>query len=1186
MFLKQLVLINWGNLPNRVLDFGPVNLLSGGNGSGKTTAADAIQTIMTAAHDTIFAYNPGQEEASQRSRGKQVRTLASYVLGCDDGAYARPNGATCYLAASFHPTQGEQAEPFTAVMAMDAYIEGAGNQRTARLKQQQFFIVRCEQLALSNFQEINEAGSQWLPVTKVFKRLEKDYGEVEKCDNKKHYLRALYGALRGMPSHAMGEREAMNAAKAFARFMAYKPVKSVNQFVGQEILDPIDLGDAIKEVSELMKSINRIEKEAKRVKAASDLLGQAHGGIQRYLSDWSGARADELAVAIARYRTDQQAYLTAKANQQHVQQSLDQLERQIVVEQKQYQQSEETLRDIAAQRQGSQLHTKDQLEADLGDAKSELASLQKAMPTQLLALQQGLQTLAEQQHQIGAHQPMLAKKISELGEVEFDIHDIAGDDWVDNQNLTNRLLALAGLADQYRAIVEELGDADRGVLAQLRDQMQQSEQGVARVRERIQKLQASQTNSYQQRNLPAFVDEALRFIRQQLPQANPAVLADFVEVHDESWQGAIEGYLAMARFGIVVDPDFEVEAAQLLRDLPAKNRARVIQGQQARKDADRRPLDSNSLVHQLSMSNETVRAYLTASFGTAQLVGSEAQLKHTRRGLTKTGVATGGYAYYRCDIAERDLVFGQSGRERSAAAIAEQVTSLQTELQPLLAHYSELQTAYHALRDISLATLPIERFLEVKEQQRMVQGRIENLDLTDTQSLQLRYDEQLARLAGQREQLDQTISERGRCLGKLETIGKQVARLNEQQDTTQVLAEEAQEALATVAKAWPDLPLQALIGEANERAANQKVAELEQALAAKSQALLSTIVSVDKAIAQYNLQAQAHEQLLFNLQGQGIESLAFFEAAVALEAEVTRLQTQLTHNVLMGREQSLHELRESFHSAFVTNLCHAIYRAVESGKARLEQLNDELQHYRFGADKERFEFGWSWVPEFKEYWQFLEEIRQNPGLGERNSLFDVGLSANAQKVLDKWMAMLLSDNEQQAMAELARISDYRNYRQYEIYKIPEGKQPIALSQYGTGSGGQLETPAYIIRSAAVTSAFGFDQGDSHLRMVLVDEAFSKMDETRSREVIDYLTKTQGLQLLFIMPTSKAGPYKDVVSHQFVFSKVGAAKAVGELNSQVLLDRQRFNQERIKVMWANHRKVLRRQAELEFMESFS
>ena len=42
-------------------------------------------------------------------------------------------------------------------------------------------------------------------------------------------------------------------------------------------------------------------------------------------------------------------------------------------------------------------------------------------------------------------------------------------------------------------------------------------------------------------------------------------------------------------------------------------------------------------------------------------------------------------------------------------------------------------------------------------------------------------------------------------------------------------------------------------------------------------------------------------------------------------------------------------------------------------------------------------------------------------------------------------------------------------------------------------------------------------------MVLVDEAFSKMDETRSKEVIHYLTESLGLQLLFIMPTSKSGP---------------------------------------------------------------
>ncbi len=38
--------------------------------------------------------------------------------------------------------------------------------------------------------------------------------------------------------------EAMNAARTFSRFMAYKPVKSINGFIANEILEAKDLGDA------------------------------------------------------------------------------------------------------------------------------------------------------------------------------------------------------------------------------------------------------------------------------------------------------------------------------------------------------------------------------------------------------------------------------------------------------------------------------------------------------------------------------------------------------------------------------------------------------------------------------------------------------------------------------------------------------------------------------------------------------------------------------------------------------------------------------------------------------------------------------------------------------------------------------------------------------------------------------
>ena len=148
MYLKRSITVNWGNLPVEELDYGPVNLFSGGNGSGKTTAADALQTLMTAAHDNLFNYNPGQDETTQRGRGgKQVRTLASYVLGCDDGAFARPWDTDGYIAGVFHPTTGETADPFTAVIGVRAHLDAAGSSRQARQDELLLMIAPGEMLS-------------------------------------------------------------------------------------------------------------------------------------------------------------------------------------------------------------------------------------------------------------------------------------------------------------------------------------------------------------------------------------------------------------------------------------------------------------------------------------------------------------------------------------------------------------------------------------------------------------------------------------------------------------------------------------------------------------------------------------------------------------------------------------------------------------------------------------------------------------------------------------------------------------------------------------------------------------------------------------------------------------------------------------------------------------------------------
>ena len=124
---------------------------------------------------------------------------------------------------------------------------------------------------------------------------------------------------------------------------------------------------------------------------------------------------------------------------------------------------------------------------------------------------------------------------------------------------------------------------------------------------------------------------------------------------------------------------------------------------------------------------------------------------------------------------------------------------------------------------------------------------------------------------------------------------------------------------------------------------------------------------------------------------------------------------------MVEKQDKLHQLRASFNNAFVTNLCHSIYQAINEGKGILEELNKELAHHQFGADKETYWFDWQWVPEFKEYWQFfLKKLLKALLWVKARPCFEADLSV-MPSARDRLKAMLLDDDEQKAMRELERI---------------------------------------------------------------------------------------------------------------------------------------------------------------------
>ncbi|WP_045858771.1 ATP-binding protein [Teredinibacter purpureus] len=1210
MFLKRGVFVNWGNIPHLEFDFGPINLFSGGNGSGKTTAADAIQTLMTAAHENLFNYNPGQDETTQRGRGgKQVRTLASYVLGCDDGSYARPHPTDGYVAGIFHPTQGESGEVFTAVMCMRAHVDNAGTQKQARLDDLTFLVVPGEQLALSHFVREFPDGKHIIPITDITTLLKKEFGSktIEVYDKKGAYLRRLYGALRGR-REAVSDREAKHAARTFSNFMAYKPVKSINEFVAREIMEPKDLGDAIRNVSELMKTIHQMESDTKAIRDSIETLTSATHNANRYVDTWMERRLADYTEASRRLSTTSAAYINAKTTQKETHESLLESENKIQQCEQRRRQTHEDIIALEAQRQGiSALKDKDALEQAKDTANRELTT--QARP--LLEQHQQLETNihASQQLTAGLNQYSLAiaipaleskafrnlaKSVTATAELsDFDLTRLLGNDWIDTAPLESFLHQVNLAEVDHRRWVEFLHRPSENGNSGIRDQISLQLSNQNRKRDELQtrlrqKQKEVQLLNSRKVSYPPYVETAIAAIQKHCPQADPRVLCDYIEVLDPQWQMAIEGYIGGARFSLIVEQDYEAEAIRIVRNLSdsRRNRARVIQGYKAQRDAERLSLPQQSVTDVMSFSHKTAEHYLKASYGSVVRVNDAKMLRSTSRGITPEGLASGNYSMWRCDLDDSELVFGQGARERALKAKENECEKLAVDANSAEQDYQSIARIFEsveAIKTVQCADV-IQTILNLHRDIQSTESALERLDLSDFEHLECQlHDLKTSYLALETQSRD-LVKDTGRLQERERQNAKKVTELADAVEIFQEAQEDAEVAIERISDWNPEFDYDQALSLAEQRA---QQAGTDFNFEEEAKTLFGSLEKIERELYQtilrHNQQCNPHDAIVYDTGFGERHDNEFFQRLVKLRTEVDLIHNRLKNNVLVDRYEQLTGLKDNFNTAFVTNLCHSIYQAIGEGERTLKHLNSELEGHRFGADQERFYFGYEWVPEFRDYWRFFQEVINIPNLGDGSNLFDAELSPKACIIRDKMLVMLLDTDEQVALRELNRISDYRNYRNYEIYKEPLNKAPIALSQYGTGSGGQLETPAYIIRSAAVTSAFRFSEGNAHLRMVLVDEAFSKMDETRSREVIHYLTETLGLQLVFIMPTSKSGPFMDLISNQFVFSKCPTAHKVGELNTRVLVDRKACNQEKIKELWANHRKTVRHQGMLDFMD---
>lgn len=1164
MKIAKLLTWHWGSLEDREWEFADTVLLTGESGSGKSTLLDAIQTVLTAAHQHLVQFNIGQDESTQSRRGgKEPRTLAAYALGQQaDGVFLRPR-STSYVGIVFDASEGagELAMPFTALVGVEAFEDG---RRAVASGAPLFFLVR-RALSLDHLARRDGVSSRPapLPLKELYlqlqHRLQAGPETVQRFPDKGGYLQHLYGALMGKT--AVGEAESNRAARSIVKAMAYKELGNVNDLVRDEILEAHDFSGDLDKMRELMRSMAALKAEAERLERNLERLDTAADSALQVLDESRRFVVNTIAHAL-RSRDEARG-------------ECESLRRQIAAQNTRQGELQARLASLDAQegelrsrleivQSNDAVREKDRLDNDIRQYADHFrlhwANVQQAA--------QGITAMA------GRLAQLLALDLTAVPELKAAVNKL-------RPSATAMLRSWPGMAAAYArearldtelpAFDLETFDADlagieQGIRGDDDSVLGAVVQGLAGVGEQLSRLkdEAAQRDAELRRLQggrplgPPDAHTAVDLIERELPDAHPHLLAQLVEpVAGSDWQNAIEGYLGNDRFSVIVEAGWEARCARLVKQRFPVRSPKVVQGRKAIEDSEGRPLDGRAIVHEMRCSHPVAKAFLLAQYGRVRKVDSEEELARTPQGLMKQGLGSRGYGMFACRLPDDDLAFGEVARERRRRWCEGELARLEREIGTLGALRQSLSAVMQMFSGAAFARLS-PRVLAVLESQVQHANAARALAMLDLSSVeeQLRARDDLnARIGKIRDQHGELTEQIG-ALKK--TRGDLERRERELDDRLPLLDSEATNAAAWASRFSAAVPSLAtvpqLLADAGEQASNPDLSldALRHRAQASRDKLPSMLRELALAVGAYLAGARDDaERFTWSDPPRSFERLeellpVVFATRQAIAEQIDRQRG----NGLAENTKSLREAELSFNHVFTASFCFKVRDEIRQGASTLQRLNRHLQDIRFGADTFRLE--WVWIPRMQKVFEFFEAVEAiAEGLErDRGSLFESALLSDEQRVTAESIRTLLLANDQGASERaLKELADYRNYRRYDIVRTsPVGQ--TKLSTWGTGSGGELETPFYVVRAAVLANAlghFGRDRrGAPALRLMLSDEAFSKMDESRSRSVLHFLSRTLGLQLVVAMPTSKSGAVKPEFDKEFTFSKVAARRDGREL----------------------------------------
>ncbi|NLB85213.1 MAG: hypothetical protein GX794_03755, partial [Acholeplasmataceae bacterium] len=626
---------------------------------------------------------------------------------------------------------------------------------------------------------------------------------------------------------------------------------------------------------------------------------------------------------------------------------------------------------------------------------------------------------------------------------------------------------------------------------------------------------------------PAYVNNLVNAINRELTykfnkEVNVKPLADLIEVNDEAWRNALEGYLNTQRFDIIVEPELFDSALEVYEKVKQElkiygvglvNTAKLGNYLDDAKEA--------SLASKVTSDHIYARRYVNMLLNGITCVYHINDLKNFDRAITTTGMTYSNYTARQINPRIYEVPFiGDGATERQIEIQTEDLEALELEMARLYNETEENEQANRLLNRSDAYKLinqnNLRFFNQVKNTRKemaMLEEQYNSLALNpDVQKLEEEIDNEKNRRRQLRLDNEKVISvianardERTRVLESIDNIK---IKLDEFMDAQKELALKNPEVLA--------------VSQTQFHALKQKTKEdynkISQDIASSNTTIRTQNSKLDNDLTN-QMRAYIHNYSFGK--EPNIESLIYFEQ----EANLIKNQNLIKYEI------EATELRKASEASFKEDFVNKLRASIENAQQQIEELNFALKGKKFGTDQYQLVYSPSLDPEYKLYYNIIMSVNAD----SHDTLFTESLSKKNERILMELFEKISSDNPEYDRLAYEFL-DYRNYMSYDIeIKNANGNISFFSKVSREKSGGETQVPFYIVIAASFQQLLSRNKRIDSGCVVLFDEAFNNMDESRIEAMMKFYNSLS-IQLLISVPPQRVSNIIPYVNTSLIIVK--------------------------------------------------